>query len=101
MLKKNLEPDLNAARLHLRMLAGDDGASVSWQVFNDSNKERRDLARGFHGTLDEVSGRLKKAQTDGCGVFVAVNVTDGKARRKDSIIACRAVFLDLDGAPLP
>ena len=45
--------------------------------------------------------RLTAAQRDGCGVYVAVNTTDGKARRKENIVHARALFLDLDGTPLP
>jgi putative DNA primase/helicase len=94
-------PNLVAARRHLRILTGDDDPIVSWQVFCDSDKERRDLARSFHGRLDVVLPDLERAQSNGCGVFVAVNETDGNGRRKENITSARAAFLDLDGAPLP
>ena len=36
----------------------------------------------------------------GAGVFVTINETDGTGRKAENIIVVRAVFLDLDGAPL-
>lgn len=101
MLKNEHTPDLRAARAHLRLLTGQDDPIVSWQVFCDSDKERRDLARSFHGRLDDVLPRLDRAQAEGCGVFVAVNETDGEGRRKENITRARAVFLDLDGTAPP
>ncbi len=100
MLKKNLELDLNAARRHVELLAGDEFAKVAWQVFPDHDK-KRPLARGFAGRLEDVADRFMLAQREGCGVFIAVNATDGKARKEGNITAARAVFLDLDGTPLP
>lgn len=92
--------DLDAAERHLHLLAGEPDPLVAWQVFDDT-KQRRDLARGFHGRFHDVLPRLIAAQENGCGVFLAVNVTDGKRRRIENMVHARAVFLDLDGAPLP
>jgi hypothetical protein len=36
----------------------------------------------------------------GAGVYVTVNETDGKGRQKKNITRARALFTDLDGAPL-
>jgi hypothetical protein len=101
MLKHNLELDLGFVRRQLRMLTGEDDPSVAWQVFPDHDKKRLNLARGYYGRLDEVLGDLKRAQRAGCGIFVAVNETDGKGRKEGNITQARALFLDLDGAPLP
>jgi len=95
-----MEIDLDAAQRHLHLLAGEPDPLVAWQVFDDT-KQRPDLARGFHGGLDDGLPRLIAAQENGCGVFVAVNTTDGKRRRIENMRHARAVFLDLDGAPLP
>jgi hypothetical protein len=100
MLKHNLEPDLKAARQHIARLAL-EGTTAAFQVFADSDRSRRRLARGLAGTLDSVVSELRQAQRDGCGVFVAVNETDGKGRKEGNITSCRAMFLDLDGTPLP
>lgn len=92
--------DLQAARRHLDLVSGEPDPVVSWQVFDDS-KTNSSLARGFHGRLEEVLPMLRTAQARGCGVYVAVNETDGAGRRKENMRFARAVFLDLDGAPLP
>ncbi len=94
------EPDLDAARHHLLLLAGEADPLVAWQVFDDS-KSDPSLARGFHGRLDDVLPQLAEAQHNGCGVYVAVNQTNGRGRRKENMRYARACFLDLDGAPLP
>lgn len=92
--------DLDAARRHLQLLADAADPVVAWQIFDDS-KADPSLARGFHGRLGDVLPKLTDAQRHGCGVFIAVNATDGQRRRAENMIAARALFLDLDGAPLP
>lgn len=92
--------DLVAARRHIYLLSSEPDPVVAWQVFDDS-KTKPALARGFHGRLDTVLPALRKAQANGCGIYVAVNATDGRRRKKENIRHARAVFLDLDGTPLP
>lgn len=99
--KRTLEPDLGAARRHLRMLTGEADPAVAWQVVCDYDRTRSDLAQNFHGTLDRVLPRLIQSQLEGCGVLVAVNRTDGTFRRRQSMTEARALLLDLGGAPLP
>lgn len=36
----------------------------------------------------------------GAGIFVMVNAGDGKGRKRANVRAVRALFVDLDGAPL-
>ena len=43
---------------------------------------------------------LAKLNTQGAGVFVCINRTDGRGRKAENITAVRALFADLDGAPL-
>jgi hypothetical protein len=92
--------DLDAARRHLELIAGEADPVVAWQIFDDT-KTDKSLARGFHGRLGDVLPRLTAAQRKGCGVYIAVNKTDGRGRRKENMQEARALFLDLDGAPLP
>ncbi|MFN4274105.1 MAG: DNA-primase RepB domain-containing protein [Aliihoeflea sp.] len=94
------EIDVGAARRHLHLLTGQPDPAVAWQIFDDRKKDQS-VARGFYGTLDEVLPRLRAAQEKGCGVYLGVNQTDGQRRRKENMVAARALFLDLDGAPLP
>jgi hypothetical protein len=92
--------DLQAAQRQIHLLAGEADPVVAWQIFDDG-KTDPSLARGFHGRLSDVLPRLTAAQRDGCGVYVAVNATDGQRRRAENMVAARALFLDLDGTPLP
>jgi hypothetical protein len=69
----------------------------------DDDKERKNenLIRTFYGTLVQHAAELKRLNDNGAGVFVTINETDGKGRKAKDIIRVRAVFVDLDGAPLP
>jgi len=50
---------------------------VAWQLFSDTDKNNRKAARCFHGRIADVVTDLVEAQQSGCGVFIAVNATDG------------------------
>lgn len=98
---RTLTPDVDAARRQLHALTGERDPVVAWQLFSDSDKNNRRLARGFHGRLGDVLSDLTEAQRRGCGVYIAVNATDGTGRKAANMCHARAVFLDLDGTPLP
>lgn len=52
--------------------------------------------------LPQVLESLKPCNMARCGVFFAVNaIRAGQRRSNDNVTAVRALFLDLDGAPLP
>ena len=91
--------DLDEAR---RFLAQLDPQATRWtfQTFDDDDAKRDSLARILHGTLDQHAARLTRLNDRGAGIFVTINETDGTGRKKDNIIRIRAVFADLDGAPL-
>ncbi len=78
-----------------------DGA-LTFSTFSDARPRRaRDsLARIIHGDYWRNAGTLAKLNGEGAGVFVMVNRGDGKGRKSGNVQAIRAVFLDLDGAPL-
>ena len=87
-----------AARL-LRLIAGD--GPVTFQTFDDDDtRKQRRLAWQGHGTLTKYGVRLDSLNSDGAGVFFMVNEGDGKGRKARNVRAVRAVFADLDGAPL-
>jgi hypothetical protein len=73
----------------------------TFQTFDD-NKERKDqkLVRVLHGSLAEHWPTLQSLNEQGAGIFVTVNETDGKGRKKENIVRVRALYDDLDGAPL-
>jgi len=99
--KRDITPDLNAARRQLRAMTGLDDPVVAWQILWDFDTDRGDLAATFDGRLDEVLPRLLDAQQSGCGIFVAVNDLETDGRRQPGVLNARALFLDLDGVALP
>jgi putative DNA primase/helicase len=90
--------DLAATRRFLKLLGA---KQFTFQTFDD-NSERKNtkLARILHGTLDEHAERLIHLNRLGAGVFVAVNRTDLKGRKRENIQRVRAITVDLDGAPV-
>jgi hypothetical protein len=94
------KPDKAKAARFLTLL--DPGATFfTFQTFDD-DKERKDpkLARVLHGTLDNCWGELVRQDERGAGAFLTVNETDRRGRSRENIIRVRALFVDLDGAPL-
>ena len=80
----------------------------TFQTFADK-KGSQDftLIEVLHGTLAEHSNALDDLNQKGAGIFVMVNRGDGvvqpgakTCRTKANVIAVRALFVDLDGAPI-
>ena len=72
----------------------------TFQTFDDSEAKRSKLARVMHGSLAEGFPELSRLSARGAGVFVTVNRTDFRGRCEANVVAVRALFADLDGAPL-
>lgn len=93
--------DLQAAGRFLKLLSHAHGTEVEcFQTFDDSSAKRRDLAQVMPGNLGQHAAALKRLNAAGAGVFVVVNATDGQGRRAGNVTHTRALFVDLDGAPL-
>lgn len=88
-------PDLHEAAAFLRML----GTRHTFQTFDDA-KTGASLVRTLHGTLDDHAATLADLNARGAGIFVTVSATDGTGRKTANIRSVRALFVDLDGAPL-
>ena len=84
----------------LTLLAEDDYQHVTFQTFDDSDAKRGSLARILHAGVRGVYEELVALNADGAGVFVTVNRTDHKGRSAENVVGIRALFVDLDGAPL-
>ena len=82
----------------LDLLAGDE--PVTFQTFDDSRVKRKPLNKVLHGALDRHGDTLQSLNDRGAGVFVMVNAGDLKGRKADNVQRVRAVFVDLDGAPV-
>ncbi|MCA9458216.1 MAG: hypothetical protein KC587_16240 [Nitrospira sp.] len=96
--KVNLPIDWEMVRLFLRLLM-DEGHSFCWQILPD--KPGRGFPKILFGDLETVRDELIKAQLQGCGIFLTVNRTNGRGRKRKNILAATAVFVDGDNLPLP
>ena len=76
------------------------GEKHSFQTFDDKGKNKA-LIKQVHGTLQEHFKTLAELNLRGAGVFFTVNETDLKGRTTEHIKKVRALFIDLDGSPLP
>ena len=99
MNKSILQPDLSEAQQFLDAL--DPLGQFTFQTFSDRRQTSgSSLTRLVHGDLNSCKRLLKELNQSGGGVFVTINQTDLTGRKAENVIATRAVFADLDGAPL-
>ena len=90
--------DLTDAQRFLDFLTR--GSACTFQVFDDRQEKRPRLNKVLHGTLTAHAATLMQLNERGAGIFVMVNAGDGKGRKRANVRAVRALFVDLDGAPL-
>ena len=76
------------------------GSKFSFQTFDDKVKNKK-VTRQLHGSIKKHFQELSQLNAKGAGVFFTVNETDLMGRSKEHIKKVRAVFIDLDGTPLP
>ena len=97
-ISPKLAPDISAAEHFLTQL---DEAAEYWtfQTFDDDGR-RKDpgLARIIHGAMEEHSETLSDLNQRGAGVFVTINETDFRGRKRGNIQRVRAVWQEDDGA---
>lgn len=77
-----------------------DGGAVTFLTFDDAKLGRKGLTRVLHGSLAEHADTLTRLNERGAGVYFMVNGGDGKGRKAANVKTVRALFVDLDGAPL-
>jgi len=88
--------DLKQARRFLTVL--DEAAETfTYQVFPDGEGGPPPTWR--HGGA--LAKWLIEQNRERAGVFVMINTGDGRGRKSENVTSVRALFLDLDGAPLP
>lgn len=90
-----LNLNLMDAATFLRALGAED-AAFTFQTFDDTPAKRRSLARILHGSFREHRDALVRLNGQGAGVFVTVQVTNGRGRRTEDIVRLRAIFIDCD-----
>jgi hypothetical protein len=86
------------AEAFLSALAPD--GELTFQTFDDAKSGARGLSRVLHGRFGQHANRLEDLNERGAGCFVMVNRGDMGGRKERNVQAVRALFLDLDGAPL-
>lgn len=84
--------------LLLAALAGD--SRITFQTFDDKPTKRKELIGIFHGTLAQHADVLDSLNGDGASINFMVNEGDFRGRRTGNVLTVRALFVDLDGAPL-
>lgn len=94
--------DLTAASLladGARLLAAIAGDSrISFQTFDETGRTR--AAKILHGTLTQHAEELAALNRTGASINFMVNHGDGRRRAASNVLTVRALFVDLDGAPL-
>jgi hypothetical protein len=105
-MNPKLAPNITQAEKFLHLL--DPNGVFTFQTFDD-DKQRKipALPRVLHGGLQQHLAKLTTLQQQGAGVFVMVNKGDGVIRPEaktcrtgKNVVEVRALFVDLDGAPL-
>lgn len=104
-------PDFEHAAAFLDRLAGD--TPLTFQTFPDcraaaaEGRKRGLLTRVLHGSFTDWAATLGALNLCGAGIFVMVNEGDGTpkgnyrtCRTNANVVRVRALFLDLDGAPV-
>lgn len=93
---RRITPDFDQAARFLYVLAGDK--QHTFQTFADAKGQGggRGLVKCFHGRLADHAKALARLNDRGAGVFVTVNQTDLKGRKRENITRVRAVFIDID-----
>mgnify|MGYP005989548319 CR=1 FL=1 len=76
------------------------GPEHTFQTFCDKGKNKK-VIKQLHGTIKQHFHELADLNKQGAGVFFTVNETDLLGRTTKHIKKVRAVFVDLDGSPLP
>lgn len=93
-----LAVDLDQAQRFLNALEPE--GAFTFQTFDDSAAKRGAMAQVFQGSLTQHRRTLERLNLDGAGVFVTVNAGDGQGRKAENITRVRALYVDLDGAPI-
>ena len=95
-----LAPDLDQARNFLELL-DEEATGFTFQMATDAEpKPKPDpLARAINLPPDNLKALVIR-NGNGAAIWVMINAGDGKARKAANITRVRAVFADLDGAPL-
>jgi len=86
--------DYNAALNYVTALTGSPDTIMQWRGIHDTDRSQKGFNRA--GSLAQVWNELVQWQTEGRGIFVIINQTDGIGREAQNVTAVRAHYVDLD-----
>jgi hypothetical protein len=95
-----ITPDISEAQHFLKLLDENNFEFVFETIEEPKPIQGKPKVNRYTGTFEAHKEALIKANQEDCGVFVAVNATDGRGRKKENVNKIRAFFVDLDGSPL-
>lgn len=93
-----LVPNLTASNTFLDTLDG--GGAFTFMTIPEGELKGKGNTVVLHGTLNQHADRLTQLNNDGHGIFVMINQGDLNGRKALNVVKVRALFVDLDGAPL-
>jgi len=73
--------------------------TYAFRTFDDKDEKRKDLTSVHYGGKEKLR-ELATWNKKGAGCFVTINRTDGAGLTTNHVTAIRALWVDLDGAPL-
>ena len=95
-----LKPDFSQAIKFLELL-DDTAESFTFQTFIDKKAAGSSaLAQVITGPFELVKDKLSLLNSQGAGIFVTVNETNGTGRKKSDIVRIRAYFAESDSGEL-
>jgi hypothetical protein len=101
-----LTPDAAEAERFLKII-GRGATRFTFQTFDEREDRKkagianRSLTKVLHGTLAEHFDELARLNALGAGVYVTINETDLRGRKKANITKVRALFIDGDDVERP
>src|SRR5262245_26980844 len=103
MRASHLHFDVKQAKCFLDQLVGgasDDERFTFQTLDDDQTRKEPQLTKLVPGRLGDVAERLEQLNQRGAGIYVTVNKINPGRRLAANVTAVRALFVDLDGAPL-
>jgi RepB DNA-primase from phage plasmid len=92
--------DTSQTRKFLELIGAYNEPCIFQTLPDDKKRNDRTLNHTFHGLLEEVGPRLASLNRRGAGVIMAINRMREGRRTIENVTAVRALFVDLDGAPI-
>ncbi|MCC5832509.1 MAG: hypothetical protein JJU12_05645, partial [Chlamydiales bacterium] len=82
---KPLVPDLSQAQRFLTLLDEDSERFTFEAIEEPKPKQKTAQIQRYNGTFETYSEVLRKSNLQGYGIFVTINETDGKGRKKEDV----------------